>query len=298
MVTLVQHVLRPGVTGHTPLILLHAFPVDARMWAAVGRLITASTPVIAIDLPGMGAAPVPEDEPSVEVTADAIAAMLSTSLPVGPGHPSDQATASDPAHSSDRATPSDPAEPAGSTVAPGPAVVAGLSMGGYVALALAERHPELVAALALLDTKAAADTPEAAAHRRRIADEVERTGSVDPVRSMVATVLGDTTRATRADLVQQVTDWIDDQHPAGIAWSQRAMAARPDRSHVLSGWTRPALVLVGAEDGPTPPEQAAAMADLLGVDPVQVPAAGHMTAIEQPTAVARALNTLLIRTES
>ncbi|WP_169164845.1 alpha/beta fold hydrolase [Cellulomonas taurus] len=285
MVTVVPHVLRPGVAGHTPLVLLHAFPVDSRMWSAVGRLITAGTPVIAIDLPGMGAAPAPDAAPALEAAADAVAALLSGAAPT---------ESADPDRPTDSAPTADPARP---EVPAGPAVVAGLSMGGYVALALAERHPELVAALALLDTKAVADTPEAAANRRRIADEAERTGSVDPVRPMVDAVLGDTTRATRPDLVRQLAGWIDEQHPAGIAWSQRAMAARPDRSHVLRGWTRPALVLVGAEDGPTPPEQAAAMAGLLGIEPVVIPAAGHLTAIEQPTAVAQALTTLLIRAD-
>ena len=47
-------------------------------------------------------------------------------------------------------------------------------MGGYVALALLERHPDLVAGLALVDTKSTADAPEARANRLRIADEAER----------------------------------------------------------------------------------------------------------------------------
>lgn len=248
------HTLRPGDDGRTPLVLLHAFPVDSRMWTAVAPLITTGTPVLAVDLPGMGTAPLPDGEPSVEAAADAVAAVL-----------------------------------------PGPAVIAGLSMGGYVALALAERRPELVRALGLLDTKAVADTGEAAANRSRIADEAERGGTVDPVRPMASALLGETTRATRPELAEQVAEWIDAQSPAGVAWSQRAMAARPDRTAVLRHWSAPALVLVGAEDGPTPPEQAAAMAGELGIEPVVVPAAGHLTAVEQPAAVADALNALIAR---
>ncbi|MEV7974311.1 alpha/beta hydrolase [Cellulomonas sp. NPDC089187] len=272
---LTTHTLRSG-TG-TPVVLLHAFPLDARMWAEMAALLPAGTPVIAVDLPGMGASPLPDTlapastpssditpssdtAPSLDTAADAVAALWTEGGPL------------------DR-----------------PAVVAGLSMGGYVALALAERHPELIAALALLDTKAVADTSEAAAHRRRIADEAEHTDSVDPVRPMVNTLLGESTRATRPDLVAQVADWIEDQRPAGIAWSQRAMAARADRTLVLRSWNRPSLVLVGAEDGPTPPEQATAMAAELGTEPVIVPAAGHLTALESPLIVAEALSALLAR---
>ena len=62
-----------------------------------------------------------------------------------------------------------------------------------------ERHPELVAGLALVDTKSTADAPEARANRLRIADEAESTGSVDPVRPMATSLLGrdDAGRAAR-----------------------------------------------------------------------------------------------------
>lgn len=248
------HLARPGESGRTPLVLLHAFPVDARMWDEVVPLIADGVPVLTVDLPGMGQAPDPTEPPVLEAVADAVAEALR-------GH--------------------------------GPSAVAGLSMGGYVALALAERHPDLVAALGLLDTKAVADAPDAAANRLRIADEVERSGTVDAVRQMATSLLGDSTRTARPDLVDRVGEWIGQQRPAGVAWSQRAMAARPDRTAVLRGWDRLALVLVGAEDGPTPPSVAAETARLLGIEPVVVPAAGHLTAIEAPAAVARALNDLI-----
>ena len=248
------HLASPGESGRTPLVLLHAFPFDSRMWDEVVPLIADGVPVLTVDLPGMGEAPDPTDPPVLEVAADAVAEALR-------GH--------------------------------GPAVVAGLSMGGYIALALAERHPDVVAALGLLDTKAVADAPDAAANRRRIADEVERSGTVDAVRPMATALLGDSTRTARPALVDRVGVWIGQQRPAGVAWSQRAMAARPDRTAVLRSWDRPALVLVGAEDGPTPPSVAAETAQVLGVESVVVPAAGHLTAIEDPAAVAGALNSLI-----
>ena len=52
--TVVLHELRPG--RGTPLVLLHAFPLDARMWADVAALLPGAAPVLAIDLPGLGAA--------------------------------------------------------------------------------------------------------------------------------------------------------------------------------------------------------------------------------------------------
>lgn len=253
--TAVLHALRPG-TG-LPLVLLHAFPLDARMWTDVAAAIPDGVPVLALDLPGLGAAQgVPLPAPALEASADAVAAVL----------------ALDGQHR---------------------AVVAGLSMGGYVALALVERHPELVAGLGLLDTKATADTDDARANRLRVADAVETSCTVDEVRPMATDLVG--AAARDRGVPARVEEWIAVQPPAGVAWSQRAMAARPDRTAVLSGYDGPALVLVGEEDGPTPPAEARRSAALLGVTPVVVPAAGHLTAVEDPAAVAAALADLHAR---
>src|SRR4029434_10332953 len=77
-----------------------------------------------------------------------------------------------------------PAEPSLELIAddvarqlPGEAVIAGFSMGGYVALALAEKHPELVAGLALVNSQAAADTEEAREGRRAMIEKVRKEGT-------------------------------------------------------------------------------------------------------------------------
>lgn len=252
--TATLHQVRPG-TG-LPLVLLHAFPLDSRMWADVAPRVDG--PVLAVDLPGMGAAQgVALPEPALEASADAVAAVLAEA-----GH-----------HR---------------------AVVAGLSMGGYVALALAERHPALVAGLGLLDTKATADTEDARANRLRVAEVVESAGTVDEVLPMATALLGEASRE-RPELVARLEALISAQPPVGVAWSQRAMAARPDRTAVLTGYRGPALVLVGEEDRPTPVAEAQGMAAALGVEAVVVPGAGHLTAVEAPGPVAAALGDLLGR---
>ena len=166
-------------------------------------------------------------------------------------------------------------------------------MGGYTALALLERHPDLVAGLALMDTKSTADAPEAHANRLRIADEAEASGTVDPVRAMSGVLLGETTRTLRPEVTATVDRWIGEQTPAAVAWCQRAMAARPDRTDVLRSYDGPVLVLVGDEDTVTP---VAAAEHLVAAAPrarlVIVPHAGHLTAIEDPAAVAAALSEL------
>ncbi|MGP7959972.1 alpha/beta fold hydrolase [Sanguibacter sp. A247] len=263
---LAHHRLRDG--EGTPLVLLHGFPLDSRMWHDVVPLLSGSFPVLALDLPGMGSSPSGhdvaqrlsvEDVPSVDLQADAVADTLAE-LGI------------------DRA------------------VVAGLSMGGYTLLSLLERHAWLLAGAALLDTKASADTAEARANRLRIADEVESSARVDEVLGMRRSVLGETSRVERLDLVERIDGWIRAQGPAGIAWCQRAMASRPDRHEALRAFEGPVAVIVGDEDELSPVADAQAMVDS-AQDAVLtiVPRAGHMTPIEQPEPVAAALAQLVAR---
>jgi pimeloyl-ACP methyl ester carboxylesterase len=243
----------------TPLVLLHGFPLDHRMWADVAAALPGEPTVVAVDLPGLGASPLAGEPASIDTAADATATALTA---------------------------------AGITRA----VVAGLSMGGYVALALAERHPGLVAGLGLVDTKSTADTDEARANRLRVADEAARSQTVDAVLGMPGVMLGETSKAARKHLTARLEEWIRGQRPDGVAWSQRAMAARPDRTHVLEGFAGPVAVVVGEEDALTPAAEAEHMAAAApAAQLVQVTGAGHMSAVEDPAAVADALADLLAR---
>ncbi|MCU1432798.1 MAG: Alpha/beta hydrolase [Actinotalea sp.] len=265
------HTLRRGAVGPLPLVLLHAFPVDHRMWLDVVDLLPGDRTVVAPDLPGFGASPTGADvaealgsdaTPSLDVMADGLAATLRA---------------------------------AGCTRA----VVAGLSMGGYVAMALVERHPDLVAGLGLVSTRSTADDEEGRAKRIQVAETVTDEVRVDAVLGMRTALLGATNRIARPDLVERMEGWIRDQGPGAVAWAQRAMAARPDRTAVLEGFTGPAAVVVGDEDEvtrvPAAEQMAAALSD---VELTVVRGAGHMTSIESPEPVAAALITLLQRAEA
>ncbi len=248
--------------GALPLVLLHAFPLDSRMWDAAGALVPEPRAVYAVDLPGSpGHTTALPDPPAMDTAADLVAAALAA---IGVTR----------------------------------AVVAGLSMGGYVALALVERHPELVAGLGLLDTRCGADTPQVAANRLARAARLESSGSVADVVGDVDALLGETSRVARRDLRDDVLAWVHDQDPVGLAWQQRAMAARPDRTAVLRHVTVPVSVVVGDEDRPTPVAEAESMSAVAGGAPlVVVRGAGHLTAVEDPAAVAAALADLAQRAD-
>ncbi|WAL64435.1 alpha/beta fold hydrolase [Amycolatopsis cynarae] len=241
-----------------PLILLHAFPVDARMWDPVRAPLAARLRLITPDQRGLGRTPLPETEraPSLDDAARDVVALLDK---LGLER----------------------------------AVLGGCSMGGYLAMAVLRLAPERVGGLVLIDTKASADTPEAAENRARVAERAQAEGVAGWLaESMLPNVLAERTRTERPETVQALRELMDAQPPSGVAWAARAMAARPDSLDVLAAARVPALVVVGEYDTLTPPEAARAMADAVpGAELVTLPGAGHLTPLEDPEGLARAILT-------
>jgi pimeloyl-ACP methyl ester carboxylesterase len=241
-----------------PVVLLHAFPLSGAMFAAQVAGLADRARVVVPDLRGFGASPGPGvGEPSIDTMADDVAALL--------GH-----------------------------LDIGPAVVAGVSMGGYVAMAMLRRHPRQVGAVVLIDTKAGADDGPARENRERIAAAVLDSGP-RVLRPMLDGLLGRTTRSERPEVVRTVTQWLDAAAPDGVAWAQRAMAGRPSSFGTLAATQVPAYVLVGEEDTLTTHDDALAMAAAFQRPaPVHViPRAGHLSAVENPDEVTGALRDVL-----
>jgi len=245
----------PGMAD-LPLLLLHAFPVDARMWNPVREPLSARLRLITPDQRGLGRSPLPaaEREPSLEDAARDVVALLDK-LEL------------------DRV------------------VLGGCSMGGYLTMAVLRLAPERVGGLVLVDTKMTADAPEAAENRHRVAARATEEGvSGWLAESMLPNLLADRTLNSRPDVVETLRDLIDSQPPAGVAWAARAMATRPDSADVLAAARVPALVVVGEEDGLTPPEAARAMADTLpDAELAVLSGAGHLTPLEEPHAFTEAV---------
>ena len=256
--------LAAGVVGDgPPLVLLHAFPLSSAMWAAQVEGLAGVARVVTPDLRGFGASAPGTDDPSLDHAADDVAALL------------------------DR-------------LGLGRVVLGGLSMGGYVAMAVLRRHPGRVAGLLLADTKAGADPAAARENRLRIADRLDADRSTDVlVEDVLPGLTGPTTAAERPEVVARVRAMVESAPPAAAAWAQRAMAARPDSLDVLRGVDVPALVLRGDEDGLAGPADVAAMADALPQGRLEtLPRAGHLTALEVPEDVVRAVRGLLERVEA
>lgn len=245
----------------TPLVLLHAFPLDSRMWDPLRAELSPAVEVIAPDLRGFGRTPLPAEhgEPSMHAVADDVIALMD-----------------------ERGLRR--------------AVVGGCSMGGYVAMSVLRKAPHRVSGLLLIDTRPDADEAERRANRLAAADRAETDGTGWLADTVLPGLLAAGTPDVSSELVATVRSMITAQPSAGVAWAQRAMAARPDASDVLRSFDGPALVVVGERDVLSPPEQAREMAALLpGGELVELPGCGHLSPLEAPAELATAITRWLVR---
>ena len=244
--------------GAGPVLLwVHGFPLDATMWREQIEQFAGEYRVIAPDLRGFGGSQVVPGEASMAAMADDLAALL-VALAVEE-----------------------------------PVTFCGLSMGGYIAWQFWRRHPQLV----LCDTRAVGDTAEVARGRQMMARQVESEGAsalAGVAEGMLPKLFGEATRRERPELVEQTREVILSTAPAGVAAAQRGMAAREEVTGWLGEIRVPALVVVGEDDGISPPEEMRQIAEALPDARFELIAdAGHMAPLEQPQAFNRALGAFL-----
>ena len=239
------------------LLLIHGFPHTGSLWDPMRAALASlpggqSWPVLAPDLRGFGGEPA-APSPSIDGHADDLIALLD-------------------AQGVERA------------------VVCGLSMGGYVALALWRRHPTRVRALVLADTRAGADDAAQRARRVELAARARVEGSGAVAEAQLTGAVGKSTRARHPERAESLRALMASVPVEGIVGALDAMRERPDATPLLAGITVPTLVVVGDEDVLTPPREARALAAAIpGAALVEIPGAGHVSCWERPEAFAAAL---------
>jgi 3-oxoadipate enol-lactonase len=241
-----------------PLLLVHGYPLDHSMWQGQIDGLADVCRVIAPDLRGFGASGVTAGTVTMEKMADDLAELL------------DALTIRE------------------------PIVFCGLSMGGYVAWQFALRHRQRLAKLILCDTRAVADSPDAAAGRLKTADKVVAEGAAVAAEALITKLFGPATYQQQPQIVEATRQVILRTKPEGIAAALRGMAQRPDVTSRLKELDVPALVICGEHDGISPPNE---MRQIAAAMPkaryVQIDGAGHMSPLERPEAVNAAVREFL-----
>jgi pimeloyl-ACP methyl ester carboxylesterase len=169
--------------------------------------------------------------------------------------------------------------------APETFALVGLSMGGYVALEIVARAPERVRRLALLDSRARADT-EAEAGRRRELIELTQAGRFAEVPPRLLPLFLHPDRLSDERLTRLVLAMAESVGPEAFVRQQTALLARADRRTALGAITCPTLVLAGRQDALTPIEVQEEMAAAIpSADLVILANCGHLSTVERPEAV-------------
>jgi pimeloyl-ACP methyl ester carboxylesterase len=163
------------------------------------------------------------------------------------------------------------------------------SMGGYIALEIMRQAPERVVKLALINTQARPDTPEATARRRGLMERARR-GELRAIREESFPELVHPSRRDDADILKLVHAQDEDVGVDGYLRQQTAIIARVDSRPSLSAITCPTLVLTGDSDNTIPNAFSKEMAEAIaGARLVILDRCGHLPQAEQPEATVRAL---------
>lgn len=225
------------------LLLLHAWPLDARMWQPQLDALPAGVAVAAPHHPGFGGSAPAGDVMTMAVAADrALDAMDDAGL--------------------ERV------------------VVCGLSIGGYVAFELWRRVRGRIGGLVLANTRAVADTTEAADGRRALAARLRSEGNVlasEPPPLLAADAPEDLQEYVRATIADQPTE--------AIAAALLGMADRPDSTPDLGSIRVPTLVVTSTGDRLIAPEISAEMCGQIPDARLEtIEGVGHLSSLEAPEA--------------
>jgi 3-oxoadipate enol-lactonase len=170
------------------------------------------------------------------------------------------------------------------------AVIGGVSMGGYIAFAVFRHAPRYFQGLVLADTRPQADTPEGVEGRKRMLTLVRAKGPAAVADEMLPKLLSDETKRQRPEIVDRVRELVLANSTEAIANAISALMTRPDSTPLLSSIHCPTLIVVGERDTITPPSLSDAMrAAIPGSELVTIPGAGHLSTVEQPRAFNQAL---------
>lgn len=236
----------------TPLLLLHGFPLDSRMWRALVERFQHERVVVT---PNAAEVVAGCEKFSMEHMAAAAIRALDAMAPGGK------------------------------------AVVVGLSMGGYAALELARCYPERVAGLVLADTRTTPDTPDGKAARDAMIAAVQSAGVMTGTKPLRDKLLSPN---ASPQVVQLVTEMIQQQDPEVVVACLEAMRDRKDTSEVLKALASPVLVIRGVDDALITADVAEATAGMAADGRlVTIRRSGHLPPLEYPLGFNAALTDFL-----
>jgi pimeloyl-ACP methyl ester carboxylesterase len=227
-----------------PLVLLHGFCADSSIWEAV-RAFLPDIRILTVDLPGFGASDLPAS-PGMAGYVESVCAVLD-------------------ALELERV------------------VLVGHSMGGYVALELADRQPERLLGLGLVHAHPFTDAPERILHRRRAIAALQEGKKDLYVSQLYAGLFAPNFIQSQPDVVDGMIAMGRRQSTEGLIAAVQGMIDRKEHLEVLDRLQVPMLLLMGKEDALIPRMWVRDMIQRPALaDAHLLPGVGHLSMVETP----------------
>jgi pimeloyl-ACP methyl ester carboxylesterase len=233
----------------TPVLLLHGFGEDSRVWDQQLSFLQSHCLLIVPDFPGSGLSPVLPGSPGLEDFAAIIYALLE--------------------HEN-----------------LSKCVLLGHSMGGYIMLAFAEKYPEMLLGIGLVHSSAFADSPEKKLTRQRGIELIGQYGGSSFLKTTIPNLFSTSFKEQHADQVNILIERSADFSNQALQQYYRAMMVRPDRTKVLAGSKTPVLFIIGTDDVAAPLNDVLQQVSLPDYSYIHIlKNVGHMGMWEAATAV-------------
>ncbi len=236
-----------------PIIFLHGFPMNQTVWNDFVPLLSDHYRVITVDLPGFGKSSMPESPFTIDMIADSLLRWLLAEKIYD-------------------------------------STLIGHSLGGYVALAMVEKKPELFSGLCLFHSTAFADTVEKKESRLKVIDFIKTNGVLAFTSNFIAPLFADQNhKAIR--VVQKIA--VQSVHDAVVGYTL-AMRNRPDRISVLKNLEIPVLFITGKADAGISADSILNQAEQCKLPEVHIlKKVAHMGMFEEPEATARIIRSFV-----
>lgn len=224
----------------TPVVLLHGFGEDSRIWEQQVDHLKHKYQLIVPDLPGSGTSPLPSDQLSIDLMAEMIKEMLDA-------------------------------------LSVRSCIVLGHSMGGYITLSLAEKYPEQLLAFGLIHSTAFADTDEKKETRRKSIDFIKNHSALKFLQTTTPNLFGESFRTHQLQRINELIDRGKSFTSKALIDYFEAMIERPDRSEQLKKSNVPVLIFIGEEDKAADPADGLLQASYPAICQLElVPGIAHM----------------------
>ncbi len=252
-------IYQEGSSSKRTIIFVHGFPYDHSMWNEQVKFLSSSYNCISYDIRGLGESPAGDGQFTMESFVDDLEYII------------DELNVDKP-------------------------VLCGLSMGGYISFRAVERMEEKFGGVIFCDTKPEADNNEAKLKRAAGIKKINEEGLEVFVKGFVPNCFAERSIKRIGKQYENIIAKSSSFDPVGVKGCLLAMIGRNDTAGYLPKIKIPSLVLCGEKDKLTPPDTMEIIAGNIGGSRfIIIPEAAHMTPIENPAAVSKAISEFMYK---